>query len=128
MLQQQEQAEKELSKIKGGLKTVELKNEAVNTTTKIVKLVGSLFDSKDMKQKEQEIDSLKAENSTHKAEISDLNKSILKMEQEHKEETDRQNKILDKIYGLFLIVKEWLRIEELCRLLGFGKDMIRELI
>lgn len=127
LLQQQEKAEKELTKIKGEIKTGELKSEAVSMATKIVKRAGSLFDNKEVKQKEQEIDNLKAENSSQKAEISDLNKRILQMEKEHREETDRQNKTLDKIYGLFPIVKEWLRIEELCRLLGFGKDMIREL-
>ncbi len=128
LLQQQEQTEKELSRIKREIKTGELKSEAVNTATKIVKRVGSLLDNKEMIQKEQEIESLKGENSVLKGEISDLNKRILKMEQEHKEETDSLNKILDKIYGLFPIVKEWLRIEELCRLLGFGKDMLKDLM
>lgn len=128
LLQQQEQAEEKLSRIKREIKTGELKSEAVNMATKIVKRIGSFLDNKEMIQKEQEIENLKGENSLLKGEISDLNKRILKMEQEHKEETDRLNKVLDKIDGLFPIVKEWLRIEELCRLLGFGKDMLKELI
>ena len=32
------------------------------------------------------------------------------------------------IYILFLIIKEWLRIEGLCRIIGFGKDIIKELL
>lgn len=128
LIQQQEQAEKELSQIKGEIKTAQLKNEAVNTTTKIVKRVGSLFDNKEVKQKEQEIENLKTENSTQKAEISDLHKRILQMEKEHREETDKKDKTLGRIYGLFPIIKEWLRIEELCHLIGFGKEIINELI
>lgn len=128
LLQEQEKAERELTKIKGEIKTGELKSEFVSVSTKAVKRFGSLFDNKEVIQKDQEIKNLTDENNDLKKEISRLNTHILKIEKDHKEETDKQNKTLDRIYGLFPIIKEWLRIEELCSLLGFGKDMIRELV
>ncbi|WP_419027064.1 MobV family relaxase [Culturomica massiliensis] len=127
LTEQREQAEKELSRIKGDIKTGELKNAVVSTTTKAVKRFNSLFDNKEITQKEQEIKALTNENNDLKKEISQLNNHIQKMEKDHKEETDKLNETLDKIYYLFPIIKEWLKIEELCRFIGFGKDMIKEL-
>lgn len=127
LLQQQEQAEKELSRIRGEIKTGELKNEFVSVSTKAMKRFGSLFDNKEVRQKEEEIKALTNENNDLKSEISDLNKHIQQMEKDHKEETDKLKDTLDKVFFLFPILKEWLKIEELCRFMGFGKDMIKEL-
>lgn len=124
---EKEQATKELSQIKSEIKTKELKNEVVNVTTKAVKCVGSLFDNKEIKQKEEEIKALTDENNNLKKEICRLNKHILKIEEDHKEEADRLKRTLDKIFSLFPIIKEWLRIEGLCRIIGFSKDIIKEL-
>lgn len=124
---EREQAEKELSRIKGEIKTGELKSEVVSVATKAVKSVGSLFDNKEVRQKEQEIKALTDENNNLKSEISNLNKCIQQMEKDHKEETDKLKNTLDKVFFLFPILKEWLKIEELCRFMGFGKDMIKEL-
>ena len=128
LTEQREQAAKELSRIKGEIKTGELKNEVISVSTKVVKCAGSLFDNKEMKQKEQEIKALTDENNDLKKEITQLNGRILKMEQEHKEETDKLKRILGKIYDLFPDIKEKLFIGELCRIIGFGKDMIKELL
>lgn len=128
LTEQREQAEKELSQIKSEIKTGELKNEFVSASTKAVKRFGSLFDNKEVIQKEQEIKALTDENNDLKKEINRLNNHILKMEKDHKEETDKLTRQLDKIFGLFPAVKEWLRIEELCHFIGFGKDMINDLI
>jgi len=62
-----------------------------------------------------------------KKEICRLNKHILKIEGDHKEEADRLKRTLDKIFSLFPIIKEWLRIERLCHIIGFSKDIIKEL-
>lgn len=125
---EREQAEKELSQIKREIKTKELKNEVVNVTAKAVKCVGSLFDNKEVRQKEEEIKALTDENHNLKQEISRLNNHIQKIEKEHKEETEKLKSTLDKIFFLFPTIKEWLRIEGLCRIIGFGKDIIKELL
>lgn len=124
---ERKQAEKELSRIKGEIKTGELKSEFVSASTKAVKRFGSLFDNKEVRQKEEEIKALTDENNDLKKEISRLNNHILKMEKDYKEETDKLTRQSDKIFGLFPAIKEWLKIEELCRFMGFGKDMIKEL-
>lgn len=127
LTEQREQVEKELSRIKSEIKTGELKNEFVSASTKAVKRFGSLFDNKEVRQKEEEIKALTDKNNDLKSEISDLNKHIQQMEKDHKEETDKLKNTLDKVFFLFPILKEWLKIEELCRFMGFGKDMIKEL-
>lgn len=124
---EREQAEKELSRIREEIKTGELKNEIVSASTKAVKRFGSLFDNKEVRQKEEEIKTLADENNDLKSEISDLNKHIQQMEKDHKEETDKLKNTLDKVFFLFPILKDWLKIEELCRFMGFSKDMIKEL-
>lgn len=125
---EKKQAEKELSQIKSEIRTKELKNEVVNITTKAVKRVSSLFDNKEVRQKEEEIKALTDENHNLKQEISRLNNHIQKIEKEHKEEREKLKSTLDKIFFLFPIIKEWLRIEGLCRIIGFGKDIIKELL
>lgn len=122
------QAEKELSQIKSEIKTKELKNEVINITTKAVKCVGTLFDNKEIKQKEEKIKVLTDENNNLKKEINRLNNHIQKIEREHKDETEKLKYTLDKIFSLFPIVKEWLRIEKLCHIIGLGKDIIKELV
>lgn len=124
---EREQAEKELSRIRGEIKTGELKSEFISVSTKAVKRFGSLFDNKEVRQKEEEIKALTDENNDLKSEISALNKHIQQIEKDHKEETDKLKNTLDKVFFLFPILKEWLKIEELCRFMGFGKDMIKEL-
>ena len=128
LMEQREQAEKELSRIRGEIKTGELKSEFVSVSTKAVKRFGSLFDNKEVRQKEEEIKALTDENNDLKKEITQLNGRILKMEQEHKEEIDKLKRVLGKIYDLFPDIKEKLFIGELCRIIGFGKDMIKELL
>lgn len=128
LTEQREQVEKELARIKSEIKTGELKSEFVSASTKAVKRFGSLFDNKEVRQKEEEIKALTDENNDLKKEISRLNNHILKMEKDHKEENDKLTRQLDKIFILFPAIKEWLRIEELCHLIGFGKDMIKDLI
>ena len=128
LTQQREQAAKELSRIKGEIKTGELKNEVVSVSAKVVKRVGSLFDNKEVRQKDEEIKALTGENNGLKKEITQLNGCIRKMEQEHKEETDKLKRILGKIYDLLPDIIEKLFIGELCRIIGFGKDMIKELL
>lgn len=128
LTEQRKQAEKELSQIKSEIKTGELKNEFVSASTKAVKCFGSLFDNKEVRQKEEEIKALTDENNDLKKEISRLNNHILKIEKDHKEETDKLKRILGKIYDLFPDIKEKLFIGELCRIIGFGKDMIKELL
>ena len=128
LTEQRKQAEKELSQIKSEIKTGELKNEFVSASTKAVKRFGSLFDNKEVRQKEEEIKALTDENNDLKKEISRLNNHILKIEKDHKEETDKLKRILGKIYDLFPDIKEKLFIGELCRIIGFGKNMIKKLL
>ena len=126
--QNKEQAEKELSSIKGKIKTQNLKGTFINVANSAAKGLGSFLGSPKMKQQQKEITDLTTENNTLKDEIKTLNKTIQSNEAKHREEYEKLNSKLDRIFNLFPVVKELLFIEELARIIGFGKEMIRDLL
>ncbi len=126
--QNKEQAEKELSKIKGDINIGKLKKSAVNLTTSTIEGLGSIFGSPTIENQRQEITNLVSENKDLKDKIKTLNQTILTNEAKHKEENEKLNSKLDRIFNLFPIVKDLLFIEELARIIGFGKEMIRDLL
>lgn len=73
LLQNKEQAEKELSKIKGEIKAQNLKGTFVNAASSAAEGIGSLLGSPKIKQQQQEIDRLTAENKGLKEEVKALN-------------------------------------------------------
>lgn len=126
--QNKEQAEKELSSIKGKIKTQNLKGTFINVANSAAKGLGSILGSPTIENQRQEIESLTSENKDLKDKIKTLNQTILTNEAKHKEETTKLNSKLDRIFNLFPVVKELLFIEELARIIGFGKEMIRDLL
>lgn len=127
-LRQKEQLEKELSQIKGDIKSEKLKNTVVNVASAAIEGVGSLLGSPKIKQQQQEIADLKDENKTLKGEIKTLNQTIQTNEAEHKTAIGKLQNELKKIYDLFPHILELLRIEKICRFVGFGEKITKELI
>lgn len=128
LLQNKEQAEKELSKIKGEIKTQNLKGTLVNAASSAAEGIGSLFGSPKMKRQQQEIDRLISENKRLKEEVKILNGAIQTNETEHRKVLDKLKNELKKINDLFPAIRELLRIEKLCRLIGFGEAAIKKLL
>lgn len=123
-----EQAEKELSNIKGKIKTQNLKGTFINVANSAAKGLGSILGSPTIENQRQEIESLASENKDLKDKIKTLNQTILTNEAKHREENEKLNSKLDRIFNLFPVVKDLLFIEELARIIGFGKEMIRDLL
>ena len=126
--EQKEEANRELSRIKNEIKTEKLKNSAVNVATSAIEGIGSVLGTSKVKRQQQEIEELKSENAGLKTEINTLKQHIQTQEKEHTSVTDKLKQDLKKIYALFPKIKELLRIEKLCRHLGFGKELTKDIL
>ena len=128
--------------MKSEIRTDKLKKTATNAATAIASGVGSLFGSGNMKELERTnedlhqeiakrdkgIDTLKIQmqemQERHGKQIRNL-QSIHNQELEAKDsEISRLNTLLEKAFKWFPMLREMLRMEKLCAVIGFTKDMI----
>ena len=135
-------AEQELKLEKSEIRTDKLKSVATDAATAIASGVGSLFGSGKMKELERTnedlhqeiakrdkgIDTLKIQmqemQERHGKQIRNL-QSIHNQELEAKDrEISRLNTLLEKAFKWFPMLREMLRMEKLCAVIGFTKDMI----
>ena len=135
-------AEQELKQVKSEIRTDKLKSVATDAATAIASGVGSLFGSGKLKELERTnedlhqeiaerdkgIDTLKIQmqemQERHGKQIRNL-QSIHNQELEAKDsEISRLNTLLEKAFKWFPMLREMLRMEKLCVVIGFTKDMI----
>ena len=135
-------AEQELRQVKSEIRTDKLKSVATDAATAIASGVGSLFGSGKLKELERTnedlhqeiakrdkgIDTLKIQmqemQERHGKQIRNL-QSIHNQELEAKDsEISRLNTLLEKAFKWFPMLREMLRMEKLCVVIGFTKDMI----
>lgn len=126
--QNKEQAEKELSRIKSNIQTGKLKSTLTNVAISATEGVGSFLGSPKMKQQQKEITDLTTENNTLKNEIKTLNQTIQTNETEYKKVIDTLKDELKRIYNIFPMIGELLRIEKLCRFIGFSEAATNKLL
>ena len=126
--EQKEEANQQLSRIKSEIKTEKLKSSAVNVATSAIEGISSVLGTSKVKRQQQEIEKLKSKNAGLQTEIKTLKQQIQTQEKEHTKITDTLRQELNKIYSLFPKVKELLRIENLCRYLGFGENLIKMIL
>ena len=134
-------AEQELKLVKSEIRTDKLKSVATDAATAIASGVGSLFGSGKLKELERTnedlhqeiaerdkgIDTLKIQmqemQERHGKQIRNL-QSIHNQELEAKDsEISRLNTLLEKAFKWFPMLREMLRMEKLCVVIGFTKDM-----
>lgn len=128
LLQRKEQAEKELSQIKSNIQTGKLKSTLTNVAISATEGIGSLLGSPKMKQQQKEITDITTENNALKDEIKTLNKTIQTNEAEHRKALDKLKDELKRIYHLFPHIQELLKIENLCRAVGFSEAITQKLL
>jgi len=126
--EQKEQVSKELSRVKNDIKTEKLKSSAVDVATTTIEGIGSVLGSSKVKRQQHEIEELKSKNAELQIEIKSLKQQIQTNENEHAKTTDKLHQELNKIYDLFPKIKELLRMENICKHLGFGKDLTKEIL
>ena len=139
-------AEQELKQVKSEIRTDKLKKTATNAATAIASGVGSLFGSGKLKDLEQANEKLRQEVVKRDKGIDALKAKMQQMQEQHGKqirnlqgihnqeleakdrEITRLNTLLEKAHKWFPMFKEMLRMEKLCAVIGFTKDMIESLL
>ena len=141
--EQKTETEQELRQAKKEVQTEKLKGAATTAATNIAESVGSLFGSNKVKTLEMENTALYREVATHEETIEILqnrihtmqtehNRQLLEIQQNHrkemaeksvrhKDEVSGLKRIIEKLCAWFPMAKEIMRIESLCRLVGFNE-------
>ena len=144
--QQVNLAEQELKQVKSEIRTDKLKSVATDAATAIASGVGSLFGSGKLKELEHSNAELHQEIVKRDKSIDDLKVKMQQMQEQHgkqirnlqgihnqeleakDKEISRLNTILEKAFNWFPLLKEMLRMEKLCYVIGFTKGMIDSLL
>ena len=144
--QQVSLAEQELKQVKAEIRTDKLKSAATDVATAITSGVGSLFGSGKLKDLEQANEGLRYEISKRDKSIDDLKVQMQQIQEQHgrqirnlqgihnqeleakDKEISRLNTILEKTFCWFPLLKEMLRMEKLCYVIGFTKGMVDSLL
>lgn len=139
-------AEQELKQVKSEIRTDKLKSAATDAATAIASGVGSLFGSGKLKDLEQANEKLRQEVVKRDKGIDALKAKMQQMQEQHGKqirnlqgihnqeleakdrEISRLNSLLEKAHSWFPMFKEMLRMEKLCAVIGFTKDMIESLL
>ena len=135
-------AEQELKQVKSEIRTDKLKSAATDAATAIASGVGSLFGSGKLKDLEQTNENLRHEIAKRDKGIDELKAKMQQMQERHDKqirnlqgihnqeleakdrEISRLNTLLEKAFKWFPMLREMLRMEQLCAVIGFTKDMI----
>ena len=144
--QQVSLAEQELKQVKAEIRTDKLKSAATDVATAITSSVGSLFGSGKLKDLEQSNENLRHEIAKRDKGIDDLKVQMQQMQEQHgrqirnlqgihnkqleakDKEISQLNTLLEKALCWFPLLKEMLRMEKLCYVIGFTKGMIDSLL
>ena len=139
-------AEQELKQVKSEIRTDKLKSAATDAATAIASGVGSLFGSGKLKDLEQTNENLRHEIAKRDKGIDELKAKMQQMQEQHgrqirnlqgihnqeleakDKEISRLNTILEKAFCWFPLLKEMLRMEKLCYVIGFTKGMVASLL
>ena len=140
--QQVSLAEQELRQVKSEIRTDKLKSVATDAATAIASGVGSLFGSVKLKELERTNEDLHQEIAERDKGIDTLKTQMRQMQEQHDKqirnlqgihnqeldakdrEISRLNTLLEKAFKWFPMLREMLRMEKLCAVIGFTKDMI----
>lgn len=135
-------AEQELRQVKSEIRTDKLKSVATDAATAIASGVGSLFGSGKLKELERTNEDLHQEVAKRDKGIDNLKIQMQEMQEQHDKqirnlqgihsqeleakdrEISRLNTLLEKAFKWFPTFREMLRMERLCAVIGFTKDMI----
>ena len=135
-------AKQELRQVKSEIRTDKLKSVATDAATAIASGVGSLFGSGKLKELERTNEDLPQEIDERDKDIDTLKIQMQQMQEQHDKqirnlqgihnqeleakdrEISRLNALLEKAFKWFPMLKEMLRMEKLCAVIGFTKDMI----
>ena len=147
---EQRQAEQRLDEVKKEIKSEKLEAAKTEAKAALVAKVGSLLGGGKLKGLEAENRTLQEEVAARDESITLLQEQMLRQQEEHrhqlaamqrqhhketaereakhKEEVSGLKRLIGKLYTLFPLAKEILRMESLCRLIGFNERQTATLI
>lgn len=128
LLQQKEAEQKALEQIKSQKNTEKLKNTAVDVGSTIMEGIGSLLGTSKVKQQQKEIEELQIDKENLIHEVNELKHDMGSMQKEHTSIVEKFKLELEKIHNLFPKLKELLRIENLCKHLGFSEELTKMIL
>ena len=128
LLQQKEAEQKALEQIKSQRKAEELKNTVVDVGSTIMEGIGSLLGTSKVKQQQKEIEALQIDKENLIHEVKELKHNMGSMQKEHTNIVEKFKLELEKIHNLFPKLKELLRIENLCKHLGFSDELTKMIL
>lgn len=128
LLQQKETEQKALEQIKSQKNTEKLKNTAVDVGSTIMEGIGSLLGTSKVKQQQKEIEELQIDKENLIHEVNELKHDMGSMQKEHTSIVEKFKLELEKIHNLFPKLKELLRIENLCKHLGFSEELTKMIL
>lgn len=128
LIEKQETAEKELSKVKSEVSKEKFRNAKAEMGANLMDGVNSLFGGSKVKQQQAEIEELKSEITSLKNENRSLKTEMQTLQKEYQTTTDKLRAELKKIYDLFPNLRELLSIERMCRLVGFTEKLTKQIL
>ncbi len=145
-----ETVQEELRRAKREIQTEKLKGAATTAAANIAESVGSLFGSNKVRTLERENKNLHREVATHEETIENLqdtiqsmqtdhSRQVLEMQRQHRREMEQKEaehrkevsglmRLTEKLCAWFPLAKEILRMEKLCRLIGFDERQTATLV
>lgn len=128
LLEQKEAEQKALEEIKSKQKAEKFKSSAADVGSTIMDGIGSMIGTSKVKRQQQEIDTLTIDNQVLNQNIVQLQQDKQMMQKEYKTVIEKLEQELKKIYSLFPRIKELLRIENLCKHLGFNDELTKKIL
>lgn len=128
LLEQKEAEQKALEEIKAKQKAEKFKSSAADVGSTIMDGIGSMIGTSKVKKQQQEIDTLTIDNQVLSQNIVQLEQDKQIMQKEHKTLIDKLEQELKRIHSLFPKLKELLRIENLCKHLGFNDELTKKIL
>lgn len=120
--------EENLNQVKGQLKSEKFKSSAADVGTTLMDGISSALGTSKVKRQQQEIENLKEEKENLNQEVKELKQNIATIQKEHETAVDKLKQELKRIYDLFPKIKELLRIENLCKHLGFSDELTKMIL
>lgn len=125
LLQQKEAEQKALEEISSQKKAEKLKNTAADVGSTIMDGISSMIGTSKVKKQQQQIESLKSDNESLNQKIEQLEQDKITIQKEQNSVVDKLKQELKKIHDVFPKIKELLRIENLCKHLGFSDELVK---
>lgn len=111
--------------MKNELKTKKLKCTVADVGSTIIDGISSMIGTSKVKKQQQEIENLKSDYKTLNQRIKRIEEDKVVIQKKHNSVVNKFKQELNKIHNVFPKIKKLLRIENICKHLGFSDELIK---